>query len=76
MRAPWGQPRGSERDALEQDAVHRLLCDANGKVVAVGRLHRSGDQDARFVAYIRLDAHELALLPGMTGRVEVVTGEQ
>jgi predicted GNAT family N-acyltransferase len=47
LRAPWGQPRGSERDALERDAVHRVLCDASGKVVAVGRLHRSGDREAQ-----------------------------
>ena len=37
---------------------------------------RTTDADARFVAYIRLDESELDLLPGMTGRVEVVTEEE
>jgi multidrug resistance efflux pump len=32
--------------------------------------------EARFAAYIRLDETDLDLLPGMTGRVEVVTEEE
>jgi multidrug resistance efflux pump len=43
--------------------------------VVLPKTDRTSDADARFVAYIRLDASELDLLPGMTGRVEVVTGE-
>lgn len=34
---------------------------------------RKTDSDARFTAYIRLEESELNLLPGMTGRVEIVT---
>jgi len=44
--------------------------------VVLPKLDRASDADARFVAYIRLEESELDLLPGMTGRVEVVTGEQ
>ncbi|WP_028109321.1 bifunctional GNAT family N-acetyltransferase/hotdog fold thioesterase [Ferrimonas futtsuensis] len=40
LRAPWGQPRGSERDELEAEAIHRVLVDDLGRVVATGRLHR------------------------------------
>jgi multidrug resistance efflux pump len=32
--------------------------------------------DARFTAHIRLDETELSLLPGMTGRVEVIVGDE
>jgi multidrug resistance efflux pump len=44
--------------------------------VVLPKLDRAADTDARFVAYIRLDESALDLLPGMTGRVEVVTGGQ
>lgn len=43
--------------------------------VVLPKMDRATDADARFVAYIRLDESELDLLPGMTGRVEVTTGE-
>ena len=39
----------------------------------VPQMDRQADSDARFTAYIRLDENELDLLPGMTGRVEIVT---
>lgn len=50
----------------------------SGKVeVIVPNEERQTDADARFTAYIRLDDHdgELDLLPGMTGRVEIATGD-
>ncbi len=43
LRAPWGQPRGSETDALEASSVHRMVCDEHGRVLAVGRLQRDSD---------------------------------
>jgi multidrug efflux pump subunit AcrA (membrane-fusion protein) len=39
------------------------------------RLERQTENDVRFAAYIRLDESEVDLLPGMTGRVEIVTEE-
>lgn len=39
LRAPWQQPRGSERDEHEDTAVHRMICDADNRMLAVGRLH-------------------------------------
>lgn len=38
LRAPWQQPRGSEKDELESVAVHRLAIIDN-QIVGVGRLH-------------------------------------
>ncbi|CAA6822975.1 MAG: Unknown protein [uncultured Thiotrichaceae bacterium] len=38
LREPWGQPRGSERDELEAEAVHRAVVH-NQHIIAVGRLH-------------------------------------
>lgn len=40
LRAPWGQPRGSERDEFEDTAFHVLAEDAAGGAIGVGRLHR------------------------------------
>lgn len=44
LRAPWGQPPGSERDEFEELAVHRLVCDLTGRVLGVGRLHCAGGE--------------------------------
>jgi multidrug efflux pump subunit AcrA (membrane-fusion protein) len=43
--------------------------------VVLPQIERASDSEARFVAYIRLDGSELDLLPGMTGRVEVITND-
>lgn len=40
LRAPWDQPRGSERDEHETDATHRMIINERQQVLAVGRLHR------------------------------------
>ena len=39
LRKPWHQPRGSERDELEDSAYHCLIKDDDGNAIAVGRLH-------------------------------------
>ncbi|MCK5335400.1 MAG: GNAT family N-acetyltransferase, partial [Gammaproteobacteria bacterium] len=38
LRKPWQQPRGSEKDELEENSIHRLAI-IDQQVVAVGRLH-------------------------------------
>ncbi len=40
LRAPWNQPRGSERDEHEENAVHALILDARDRPIGTGRLHR------------------------------------
>lgn len=39
LRAPWHQPRGSERDELEDVARNYMVVDMAGKVLATGRIH-------------------------------------
>ncbi len=51
LRAPWQQPQGSERDALESPAYHRMIVDADGVVLAVGRLHQV-DADTMQIRYM------------------------
>lgn len=52
LRAPWGQPRGSERDEAESEAIHRACFEPEGLPRAVGRLHFNGPDEAqvRFMA--------------------------
>ena len=49
---PWGQPRGSERDSMDDSAVHLLLLDSARKPLACGRLHFNTPDEAqvRFMA--------------------------
>ena len=47
LRAPWGQPRGAERDELESSADHALITDDNGAALAVGRLHFNSPTEAQ-----------------------------
>ena len=39
LRAPWGQPPGSERDEHETGATHRMIVNDPGQALAIGRLH-------------------------------------
>jgi N-acetylglutamate synthase-like GNAT family acetyltransferase len=47
LRGPWGQPRGSERDELEDVAEHALIVDDDGRPLAVGRLHFNSPMEAQ-----------------------------
>ena len=47
LRAPWGQPRGSEKDEMEEDAEHISICSENGLLIGVGRLHRINTDEAQ-----------------------------
>jgi thioesterase domain-containing protein len=58
LRAPWQQPPGSERDALEADAFHLMLITAENDIAAVGRIHRT-EQGAAQVRYMAVaDAYQ------------------
>ena len=54
LRHPWGQPRGSERDSLDQSAFHLLVLANNGKALACGRLHLNSPAEAQ-VRYMAVD---------------------
>ena len=47
LRQPWGQPVGSERDSLEDQAVHAMAVAEKGIVVGVGRLHRIDERSGQ-----------------------------
>lgn len=52
LREPWKQPRGSERDELEERAIHLMACIEDRIPIAIGRAHFNTDVEAqiRFMA--------------------------
>ncbi|WP_241608011.1 fatty acid biosynthesis protein FabY [Rosenbergiella epipactidis] len=52
LRKPLNQPPGSEQDAWDTTAHHQMIVDDENRVVGVGRLSISGDNEAsiRFLA--------------------------
>ena len=54
LRRPWHQPLGSERDELEERAVHVMALDGK-KVVGVARLHFNEPGAAQF-RYMGVDS--------------------
>ena len=54
LRRPWHQPKGSERDKHEKEAVHVMAVDGK-KVVGVARLHFNGPDEAQF-RYMGVDS--------------------
>jgi predicted GNAT family N-acyltransferase len=53
LRAPWEQPRGSEKDDREDSSQHLMICDGQSmEPLAIGRLHFNSPAEAqvRFMA--------------------------
>jgi GNAT superfamily N-acetyltransferase len=52
LRAPWDQPRGSERDELESQCLHLLALSGRGIAMGIGRLqlNRPGEAQIRYMA--------------------------
>ena len=66
LRAPWNQPRGSERDDREDTSIHLMVRDASGSPLAIGRAHFNAKTEAQ----VRYMAVEPALAGrGLGGRV-------
>ncbi len=53
LRKPWNQPRGSERDDIEDEAIHIMACD-DDKIVGVARLHFNSMEEAQ-IRYMAVD---------------------
>ena len=47
LRAPWDQPRGSERDALEDQCWHRMACQDDRIPIGVARLQRNSPEQGQ-----------------------------
>lgn len=47
LRAPWNQPKGSEKDAQDSEAIHTIGVLKSGDVVAAGRLQINSDTEGQ-----------------------------
>src|SRR5438270_1270052 len=54
LRQPWGQPRGSERDSLDESAFHLLITGDDGRALACGRLQLNSPSEAQ-IRYMAVD---------------------
>ncbi len=54
LRAPWNQPRGSERDALDATSTHIMVIGAGKAALGVGRLHFNSISEAQ-IRYMAVD---------------------
>lgn len=46
LREPWNQPKGSEKDDIEDKSFHMAAFDGK-KLVGVGRLHINSDEEGQ-----------------------------
>lgn len=46
LRAPWNQPKGSEQDELEGQAIH-IIAVEDEKIVGCGRAHFNSEDEAQ-----------------------------
>ena len=53
LRAPWGQPRGSEFDESDARSINRMMEDG-GEALAVSRLHFNSEHEAQ-IRYMAVD---------------------
>ena len=53
LRAPW-QQGGCDRDETDSTSTHRMACRSDGKVLAVGRLHRL-DENSGQIRYMAVE---------------------
>lgn len=52
LRAPWGKPKGSEKDDFENTSTHALMLDENNNAVAVCRLNSTDNKQIGQVRFM------------------------
>ena len=53
LRKPWDQPKGSEKDDLEDESIHLMACSGGG-VCGVARAHFNSPGEAQ-IRYMAVD---------------------
>ena len=46
LRMPWNQPKGSEKDELEEESFHIMVCETERIPIGIGRLHVNSKEEA------------------------------
>ena len=47
LRKPWNQPKGSEKDEIEDKSIHAMVCNEDRIPIGVGRAHFNSDEEAQ-----------------------------
>lgn len=47
LRKPWNQPKGSEKDELEDEAIHVMVCNDDRIPAGIGRAHFNASDEAQ-----------------------------
>lgn len=47
LRKPWDQPKGSEKDELEDKSIHAMVCNEDRIPIGIGRAHFNSDEEAQ-----------------------------
>jgi ribosomal protein S18 acetylase RimI-like enzyme len=47
LRKPWNQPKGSERDELEEKSIHAMVCEKDMIPIGIGRAHFNSKEEAQ-----------------------------
>ena len=53
LRKPWNQPRGSEKDDLENDS-YPFIVILNNKIVATARFHKNSEEEGQ-IRYLAVE---------------------
>ena len=53
LRKPWNQPRGSEKDEIEEDAIS-FVALIEDEIIATARLHGNSEEEAQ-IRYLAVD---------------------
>lgn len=53
LRAPWGEPEGSEKDEIEEQCFH-IMATNNGQVLGIGRMQFNSSDEAQ-IRYMAVD---------------------
>ena len=83
LRKPWGQPKGSEKDELDESSFHIMVCEEDGVPVAIGRLHFSTkeqcqirymavEEDSRGKGYGKIVLNKLEQIAKEQGATQLV----
>lgn len=47
LRAPWNEPEGTEKDAIEDQCFHIMVCHNNNHCIGVGRLQFNSETEVQ-----------------------------
>lgn len=58
LRAPWNQPKGSEKDNMEDDSIHAIALDNDQTIIGVCRLQFNSKEESQIRYMAVADSHQ------------------